>query len=64
MAAALAKRAGDENPQNPVRQIFKLLYSRKPTQTELTDAQAFAKTHGADALCRVMLNTNALMYLD
>ncbi|MHC4995757.1 MAG: DUF1553 domain-containing protein, partial [Planctomycetota bacterium] len=62
MAEALATRV--QTADDPVTQVFELLFTRKPSREEKQQAQQVAHAHGLPALCRTLLNTNALMYLD
>ncbi len=68
IAGELAKRAqetddaGDVGPA--VQQMHELLGLLPPSAYEQTQALNFAQKHGLVALARVLLNTNALIYLD
>jgi hypothetical protein len=72
MAAALAARATREaGPAAPagdtapaIDRLFRLVYQRLPTAEERGRLAAFVATHGLPALCRVLLNSNELLYLD
>jgi hypothetical protein len=74
MAGALAERAAsvarhDSTDQSPpatadIRALFRLALAREPEETELAAAAALRDRHGLVALCRALLNTNELIYLD
>jgi hypothetical protein len=68
MAGALAERAGRETAGQDgaaqVRRVFALALLREPTAGEAEKAQRVVAKHGLAALCRAILNTNELVYLD
>jgi hypothetical protein len=66
MAAALAARLDDEAGADPAAQVdraFRLAFSRLPAPTEREASIALIAGHGLRAFCRVLLNTNELLYL-
>ncbi len=66
MAAALASRAEDwqADPAAEVTRIYQLLYQRAPAAWELEAAVKLASAHHPSALCRALLNSNDLVYLE
>jgi hypothetical protein len=67
MAAHLADRLHEEAGENVdehVRRAFELAYSRLPDNAELAASREFITNHGLSAFCRVLINTNELIYLD
>ena len=65
MAEATAMRLQQENtePAEQVKQLMRLAYSRKAEQTEIARAIPFIKKHGLVAYCRVIFNSNELLYV-
>ena len=66
MAAALAERLQEEldsKREAQIRRVFQLCYSREPTTDELDDCRVLINEHGLRALCRVLLNTSELIYV-
>jgi hypothetical protein len=67
MARRLAERLRREAGQDPgsqVRRAFELAFCRPPTPAEASEAASLVARHGLMALCRVILNTNELIYLE
>ena len=68
MAAALAARVEREAAAAaappPVDVLFRLVYQRLPAEEERSRLAPFLAAHGLPALCRVLLNSNELLYLD
>lgn len=67
MAEALAARVEAEAGPTTGDRIDRLLdiaYQRPPTSAEREQLSAFAAEHGLHALCRAVLNSNELLYLD
>ncbi len=58
----LAKRLEREN--GGVREAVRLCWQREPTSEEEAAFSGYAKTHGLAALCRVLLNSNELLFVD
>lgn len=71
-AEAIAERiARESNAENggQVRRAFQLAFGRNPDPDELNEAQRFVSTRESGrealvALCRVLLNSNELLYVD
>ena len=66
MAEALAERAtaaGSELGEQ-VDAVFRFAYQRSPDSQERERCLAVAKEHGLPALCRAIINSNELIYLD
>ena len=61
MADALAKRI--DGPE-VVETAYRLLFQREPSATESGAAHALIAKHGLRALCRALLNSNELIYLE
>ncbi len=67
MADGMAARLEKEFPDDRAKQIERgcqLVWSRSPSADEAKSMQAFAEKHGLAPLCRVLLNSNAFMYVD
>jgi len=67
IAEALAERVEAEagpTSTNQIDRLFALVYQRVPAAVERERLSGFAEQHGLRALCRVMLNSNELLYLD
>ena len=62
LAERLQKEAGND-PVGQVRQAWALCYERAPSQDELAASVELIKRHGLAALCRVVLNTSELIYV-
>lgn len=66
MAEALAKRLNREAGNDIAAQVqraYRLCYSRTATDEELAACRDFIEAHGLTALCRVLLNTSELIYV-
>ncbi len=66
MARDLAERLQREAGKNRRRQIaraYELCYSRKPTADEISACRQLIREHNLVALCRVLLNTSELIYV-
>lgn len=61
MADALAKRI--DGPE-VVERLWSLAFQREPTASESTGAYALLNQHGLPALCRALLNSNELIYIE
>ncbi len=67
MATSLAARLQQESGTDPTAQItlaFQLCYSRSPSAEEASACANILETHGLRALCRALLNSSELMYLN
>ena len=70
MAAALAKRSEqanidtDQSGTIPISRIYRIAYQRPPTEVELAAAEKLVRSHGIEAFCRAILNSNELIYLE
>ena len=68
MAEALAERAlkgtDAESAQQQIESAFRLTLLRDPTAEERSDAEELVRHHGLSALCRALLNSNELLYLE
>jgi hypothetical protein len=66
MAEALATRlrqeAGDD-PRDQIRRAYELCYSRMPAAEELSACREHIQAFGLSALCRVLLNTSEMIYV-
>jgi hypothetical protein len=65
MANALAERlqATEPDVEAQVRELFRLAYGREGASTDLARATPFIETHGLPAYCRVVFNSNELLYV-
>jgi hypothetical protein len=63
MAARLTREVGGEVPSQ-IERAFQLAYARLPTADERRVATAFVARHGLAPFCRVLLNTNAFLYVN
>lgn len=61
MAAALAARI---EPGDAIANAYALLYQRRPSATERKAASQLIEAHGLRALCRALLNSNELVFLE
>ena len=62
LGARLARDVGDESSWQVLR-AFQLAYSRLPSAEELTATTELIRVHGLNAFCRVLLNSNELIFL-
>ena len=56
------KEAGDD-PEAQVRRAYVLAFGRPPTAAEIERAAPLAREHGAEILCRVLLNASEFLYV-
>jgi hypothetical protein len=63
MAERLRREAG-EDPTAQVQRIYALCYGRQPTEPETTACVELIGQHSLVALCRVILNTSELIYVN
>ena len=64
LAARLRQDAGTEHVDQQIDRAFQLLYSRAPRSEEQQAARALIAASDLEALCRAMINSNELIYLD
>jgi hypothetical protein len=67
IAEALDKRVEAEagpGSTDQIDRLFALVYQREPAAVERERLSGFAEEHGLRALCRAVLNSNELLYLD
>ena len=67
MADALSermKRLKAEGLGGEVEQAFRWCFGRKPSQEEMTEAQAVIESHGRSVFARALLNSSELLYVD
>jgi hypothetical protein len=67
MADHLAERLEKERPGDPDQQVaraFELTCGRPASADEQTASAVFVREHGLAAFCRVLLNTNAFLYVN
>jgi hypothetical protein len=67
MAGYLAQRLEGEVPggrAGQVRRAFLLAYGRQPSAVEQAECSRLVQARGLRSLCRVLLNSNELIYLD
>jgi hypothetical protein len=51
-------------PDEQVRLLFRVLFQREPQTEEKTPLKEYLGRNGLPNLCRLMLNTNELMFID
>lgn len=61
-ARRIRREAGDD-PEHQVRLAYRIALGRDPGREELTDATAAVVRHGAEPLCRALLNSSEFLYL-
>ncbi len=68
MAARLAERSraacGNGSAAEVIKAAFRFALLRAPSAPELAGAEHLAATHGVDAVCRALLNSNEFLYLE
>lgn len=64
LAERLQQDAGTENVDQQVDRAFQLLFARSPDTQEQQAARTLIEANGLNALCRAMINSNELIYLD
>ena len=62
LAERIAREAS-ESPADQVRHLFRLAFHRTPSAKESEDCLALASEHGMVAVCRMLLNTNELLFI-
>jgi hypothetical protein len=62
LAERLQKEAGDSR-ENRVNFAFRLVFGRDPVDAERSSAMALAQSHGWDALCRALYNSNEFVFI-
>ncbi|WDI41534.1 PSD1 and planctomycete cytochrome C domain-containing protein [Bremerella sp. P1] len=61
----IADRVKREMPEDQqIRRAVELCWQRAPTVTEEKAFQSYAQSHGLEALCRVLLNSNEYLFVD
>jgi mono/diheme cytochrome c family protein len=63
MAARLQAEAGADSAKQ-IEQAFRLLFQRRPNDTERAAATSLVQQHGLTTLCRALLNTNEFLHLN
>ncbi len=67
MAASLAEQMNQNFPADSERQInfvFSVLFQRMPDKGEMIASIDLSRAHGPKALCRALLNSNELIFLE
>ena len=66
MSKALAQRAEEAGSDlaDRIGRIFELAYQRRPDEAELEKCKTVVQNHGLPTLCRAIINSNELLYLD
>ncbi len=66
MAASLSERVSKQSSdlEAQVDSVFANLFQRKPSEYELTQSSNLIQLHGLKALCRAMLNSNELIFVE
>jgi hypothetical protein len=62
-ALSVRAEAGDD-PDQQVSQLFERAFNRQPASEEQAACTALVRKHGLAALCRVIFNSNELLYVD
>lgn len=63
LAQQLKQECGDD-PAAQVGQAFRIVLGREPDAEELSWCEPLARSQGADAVCRLLFNSNELLYVD
>ena len=63
-APGTGRARGEGEPGNQVSAAFELAFAREPSASERQAAERLVVEHGLVALCRALLNSNELVYLD
>jgi hypothetical protein len=58
------RREAVDDVQRQAQMAFELAYSRQPIKEELDASLDFVSDHGLDGLCRVLVNSNEIIYLE
>jgi hypothetical protein len=61
--AERVRREAGADPAAQVRRGFRLAFGREPTAEESAIGVKLVREHGAEALCRVLLNANEFLYV-
>lgn len=64
MATALAAKIGEGSPEEQASRIFIAAYQREPGVEERKQVASTIESHGIRAVCRAILNSSELIYLD
>lgn len=64
LADRLQHEAGTDNVDQQINRAFQLLYARPPVEQEQQAARTLIAANGLPALCRALINSNELIYLD
>ena len=68
MAEAFARRIEERTANSDLRAklatAFELAFARQPTAVEISSGEKLVQEHGLAALCRALLNSNELLYLE
>lgn len=64
MAAALAERVGPGEPEEQSTKLFRLAYQRLPDAEERSRVAAAIRRTGLSSVCRAILNSSELIYVD
>jgi hypothetical protein len=62
-ATAARLRSNHTAPEQQIRQLLLLAYSREATRQDVDRALPFVRDHGLAAYCRVVFNSNELLYV-
>ncbi len=64
MADALAARVGEGKPREQIDRLYAIVYQRPPTKDERKKLLEAIRDDGLRPLCRAILNSSELIYLD
>ncbi len=57
------RQTGSEDATPVIESLFHLIYNRPPSAEEASEVSAYAEAHGLANACRVLLNSNAFVYV-
>lgn len=57
-------QAEHESNDEQTRQVCRLVYLRDPNANELSDLTEYTEKHGLAATCRILLNSNAFLFVE
>jgi len=53
-----------DSPEDQINEVFRMAYQRSPSNEEMNQVKTVAKDHGLQSVCRAILNSSELIYLD
>lgn len=64
LAERITREAGEGNAEAQAKRAFAITFLREPSTGELAAATQLIQSHGLRAICRALLNSNELIYLN